>query len=221
MKKDLTEIAYILDRSGSMSSMTDAAISGFNHFLSDQIEAPGQANLTLVLFDDEILTPHTSTPISQIPLLDPTTFVPRGSTALLDAIGTTIITLGETLANRPEAERPETVIIAIFTDGYENASTLFTHSRIAKMIRHQETKYSWEILFLAAHQDAIATASSIGIKSQNSAAIQYSKVGVRTSASSLSRKTSALRDKSSRHEAAHKDMTQIVTEESAKFQTTD
>ncbi len=122
MKKNLTEIAFILDRSGSMSSVAQAAIAGFNSFLHDQQAAPGQARLTVVLFDDEYLVPIQSLPVDEVIPLDHTTYVPRNSTALLSAIGRTIDELGARLANLPETARPGKVIVAILTDGLENAS---------------------------------------------------------------------------------------------------
>ncbi len=137
MNKNLTAIAYILDRSGSMQSMVEPAIAGFNRFLDDQRKAPGHARLTLVLFDDQYEVPCQSLPIEEVTELDTTTYVPRGTTALLDAIGRTIEELGQRLAATPEPERPGQVIVAIFTDGLENASLQFDHHKIARMIAHQ------------------------------------------------------------------------------------
>ena len=120
MNKPLTEIVFILDRSGSMQSMVEPAISGFNRLLREQQQVPGHARFTLVLFDDQYELPFHSVPIEEVVELDTTTFVPRGSTALLDAIGRTIDELGKKLSNTPAADRPDQVIIAILTDGEEN-----------------------------------------------------------------------------------------------------
>ena len=126
MNDNLTEIAFILDRSGSMESMVEPAISGFNRLLREQQQEPGTARFTLVLFDDQYEVPFHSVPIAEVVELDTNTFVPRGSTALLDAIGPTIDELGAKLAALPEADRPGQVIVAILTDGMENASHRYT-----------------------------------------------------------------------------------------------
>lgn len=169
MKSELTEIAFVLDRSGSMEFIAPAAIAGFNEFLLAHQAAAGQARLTLVLFDDEYLVPAASLPVSEVVPLDATTFVPRNSTALLDAIGRTIDDLGARLSKLPESDRPGSVIVAILTDGYENASTKYQWRDVASMIRHQRDQYQWEFLFLAANQDAIATGAQLDIGSTHAA----------------------------------------------------
>lgn len=187
MKHQLTEIAYILDRSGSMSPLTKTAIASFNSFAKEQKDGPGEANLTLALFDDEYLTPHLCTPLSEVSDLTTETYVPRGCTALLDAIGTTIDTLGKRLALTPEEERPGHVVVAIFTDGRENASTIYSPQRINKMISHQREVYSWEFIFLAANQDAIATAARMGIGAHAAATIDHSDLGTTAASAALSK----------------------------------
>jgi uncharacterized protein YegL len=163
MNDNLTEIAFILDRSGSMESMVEPAISGFNRLLREQQQESGIARFTLVLFDDHYEVPFQSVPIAEVIELDTTTFVPRGSTALLDAIGRTIDELGAKLGATPETERPGQVIVAILTDGMENASHRYTWRDISKRIRHQTEKYEWKFIFLGANQDAIATAGRMSI----------------------------------------------------------
>ncbi|MDP3849315.1 MAG: VWA domain-containing protein [Luteolibacter sp.] len=163
MNDKLTEIAFILDRSGSMQSMVEPAISGFNRLLREQQQEPGSARFTLVLFDDQYEVPCHSLPIAEVVELDTSTYVPRGGTALLDAIGRTIDELGENLAAIPEAERPGQVIVAVLSDGEENASHCFTWQDIAARIRHQTQAYDWKFLFLGANQDAIATAAKMSI----------------------------------------------------------
>lgn len=195
MNKNLAEIAFILDRSGSMDSVADAAIEGFNHFLRDQQDAPGLARLTLVLFDDEYLVPVRSLPVAEVVPLDRETYVPRNTTALLDAIGRTIDELGNRLSQTPEAERPGTVVVAILTDGLENASTRYSWQDISKRIRHQTDFYKWQFLFLGANQDAIATAAQISISAQNSATYAADAIGTRSSHRSTSRKVRGLRAK--------------------------
>jgi uncharacterized protein YegL len=156
-----TEIAFILDRSGSMESMTNAAISGFNEFLKAQqatVDDHGQpipATFTLILFDHEYLPVHNRQNIQTARPLTLDTYVPRGNTALLDAIGRTIDHIGQELAATPEADRPAKVIIAILTDGEENSSRHFSMEDINQRITHQTEKYQWEFMFLGANQDAI------------------------------------------------------------------
>jgi hypothetical protein len=163
MKSDLTEIAFVLDRSGSMSDVAPAAIAGFNEFLLAHQAAPGRARLTLVLFDDEYLVPAASLPISEVVPLNVETYIPRNTTALLDAVGRTIDELGERLSKLPESDRPGAVILAVLTDGLENASTKYKWKDVAARIRHQQDTYHWKFLFLGANQDAIATAAKMSI----------------------------------------------------------
>lgn len=181
MQNDLTEIAYVLDRSGSMQSLASDAIGGFNAFLDSQKQVEGRANFTLVLFDHEYLVIHKSTDIQQVPELDAKTYVPRGQTAMLDAVGRTIDDLGARLAAMPEADRPAKIIVAIFTDGLENASKDYTSTRVAQMIKHQQEKYSWEFLFLAANQDAVASAAKLAIPAARAINVEASGAGVRHS----------------------------------------
>lgn len=193
MNKNLVEIAFILDRSGSMSSLSEQAIAGFNHFLADQKKQPGEARLTLVLFDDEYLVPVEAASLRDVRPLDATTYVPRNSTALLDAIGLTIDRLGERLAKTLEPERPGQVIVAILTDGFENASTRYAWKDVAARIRHQQEKYNWRFLFLGANQDAIATAARMNIGAADAATFRADGIGIQASTTSVSRKTAALR----------------------------
>ncbi len=169
MKTDLTEIAFVLDRSGSMGTIAPTAIAGFNEFLLAHQAAAGQARLTLVLFDDEYLVPAVSLPIAEVVPLDATTYQPRNTTALLDAIGRTIDELGQRISKLAETDRPGAVIVAILTDGLENASTQYKWRDLAAKIRHQQDKYQWEFLFLGANQDAIATAAQLNIGHMGSA----------------------------------------------------
>lgn len=193
MNPNLVEIAFVLDRSGSMNSLREQAIAGFNHFLTDQVCQPGEARLTLVLFDDEYLVPFDAKPVREVAPLSAATYVPRNSTALLDAIGRTIDQLGRRLAGTPEPERPGQVIVAILTDGLENASTLYSWADIAARIRHQQEKYNWLFLFLGANQDAIATAARMNIAAADAATFQACGQGVVASTRAVTRRTTALR----------------------------
>ncbi|MEI6350207.1 MAG: VWA domain-containing protein [Verrucomicrobiota bacterium] len=181
MNKSYTEIAFILDRSGSMDSCQDAAIEGFNRFLRDQQQAEGLAKLTLVLFDDEYLVAAQSIPVQGLVALTRETYVPRNTTALLDAIGRTIDDLGTRLGQIPEEDRPGQLIVTILMDGLENASHRFTWRDVAAKIKHQTENYNWTFPFLGANQDAIATAAPMNIAAANSATYAANEVGARSS----------------------------------------
>ena len=168
MKNDLTDISVILDRSGSMESVKTDTIGGFNAFLKTQKEAPGEALLTLAQFDDQYEIVHSGKNIQDVTNLTAETFVPRGMTALLDAIGRTINATGVRLSALPEAQRPGKVIFVILTDGQENKSTEFTREKISEMIKHQTEVYKWDFVFLGANQDAIQAGASIGVMAGNS-----------------------------------------------------
>jgi uncharacterized protein YegL len=168
MKDNLTELVFILDRSGSMASMSHEAIGGFNAFLEAQKKVPGDAKLSLVLFDHEYTMVHNGKDIKTVEPLDDKTYTPRGTTALLDAIGRTVDDVGKRLHDTLEEDRPSKVLVAILTDGLENASHEYEKTKINSMISHQTDKYSWQFLFLAANQDAIAEGLSLGIQANNS-----------------------------------------------------
>jgi uncharacterized protein YegL len=167
MKKDLTEIGIIVDKSGSMGHVANDAIGGFNTFLKEQKKCPGDANITIVLFDHEVSVLTDRKPVADAPELTEENYRPGGTTALYDAIGQTINRIGDQLNNLPEDERPEKVIIAILTDGEENASSSFHREQINEMISHQTDVYKWVFVFLAANQDAFAAGASIGISKGN------------------------------------------------------
>ena len=167
MNQNLTEIAFVMDRSGSMESMKVEAIVAFNQFLKDQRELPGEARLTLVLFDTEFLKPYDNVPIKKVPELNEKTYVPRAGTALLDAMGKTIDEIGKRLAATAEADRPGKVIIACMTDGEENSSQQYSNDAIAAMIRHQQEKYSWDFVFLGATIGSRRMASSWSLKDED------------------------------------------------------
>jgi hypothetical protein len=192
--KPATEIAFLLDRSGSMEPHVAAAIHGFNDFLTDQQQVEGLGRLTLVLFDDELETPFDNIPLCEVVPLDTRTYTTRGCTALLDAIGLTIESFERRIADLPAAARPSQVIFAIFTDGLENASSRYTWKDLAAKIKERQEKDGWQFLFLAANQDAIATAAQMNIHANNAATASYTDKGVQGSARAFSRKTRAIRE---------------------------
>lgn len=207
MNNNLTEIVCIIDRSGSMASITNDAIGGFNTFLAEQKKLPGEARLTLVLFDHEYLVPVDNQPLDKVEELTASTYVPRGSTALMDAIGRAITTVGERLAKTEEAQRPGQVVVVILTDGFENASQEYTRTRVAEMIQHQQEKYNWRFVYLGVNVDAFKEASSLNIAPtttfvdaygntrtiSNAGTVAYSAAGINSGYSFLSDATAAYR----------------------------
>lgn len=216
----VTEIAFILDRSGSMGGYTEAAIAGFNQFLRDQQEAEGIARLTLVQFDDRYEVPIDNIPVSEVVGLTTETYQPRGMTALVDAIGRTIKSFNKRIKALPKKQRPGKVIFAIFTDGLENASRKFTWQDIADRIRKRRDKDGWQFLFLGANQDAIATAAQMNIHAHDAATASYNDAGVRGSSRAISRKIRAIRDSDATadnmvNEDYSKSMSDLLKEEEA------
>ena len=220
MNPHITEIAYILDRSGSMSGMEEAAVAAFNAFLKSQLDVPGDARLTLVLFDDQYEVPVAGLPVGQVPELTAATYTPRGGTALLDAIGRTIKENDARIRSLPDAEKPDKVILAIFTEGEENASIHYTMKHLSDLISLYRREKGWEFLFLAANQDAIATAAGLSIHAADTSNIQYTAVGVKSSGGAIGRKARAMRMASmsapmtaSAKADLEKPMSEIVSEE--------
>ena len=199
MKKNLTEMVFILDRSGSMSSLTEETIGGFNSMIEKQKQEDGDAYVTTVLFDNQYEMLHDHVNIQDVkPITDE--YWARGTTALLDAIGLTINSVGKRLDNTHEEERPEKVIFVITTDGHENASQEFTKDSIKKMIEHQQDKYSWVFMFLGANMDAVSEASSLGINSAFSRTYTASGLGTQSVYNAVSSTLSYARGVSSHAE---------------------
>ncbi|MBP2656323.1 MAG: hypothetical protein H6Q73_3892 [Firmicutes bacterium] len=163
MKKGLTELVFILDRSGSMSGLESDTIGGYNAMLEKQKQEDGEAVITTVLFDDKYELLHDRINLRGIaPITDKEYYV-RGNTALLDAVGKTINKIGNVQKHTAEDERAEHVMVVITTDGMENASCEFSYDKVRRMIEHQKSKYGWEFIFFGANIDAIATAERFGI----------------------------------------------------------
>lgn len=181
MKDNYARIVFILDRSGSMDVLRQEAIDGYNKFLVDQRQVPGEADIQLILFNTEI-DARPLAGLKDARDLDKESYVPNGATALYDAIGITIKKVGDALAAQPEAERPSKMIFAVFTDGEENSSKVFPGEegrlRVAAMIDHQQTVYNWEFLFLGANMDAPAMAASLNIPVANAASFMPDAKGL-------------------------------------------
>lgn len=185
-RHDYADLTIVLDRSGSMSYVKTDTIGGFNQFLADQKAAPGHATLTLCQFDHEFEVVHGGKAVKDVPALDDTTFVPRGNTALLDAVGRAINETGARLAAMADHDRPGKVIFVILTDGQENASHEYDRAKVFEMITHQREVYGWEFVFLGANQDAIKTGAALGVKTANSMTYAANSVGTQEAFASTS-----------------------------------
>ena len=163
MKKNLTELVFILDRSGSMGGLEQDTIGGFNTMLTRQKEQEGEANVTTILFDHEVQLLHDRFPLKAVAPLTEKDYYVRGCTALLDAIGYGMEKMVNIQRHLPEDERAEKVIFVITTDGLENASKRFGYEKIRRMIEREKEQYGWEFLFLGANIDAVETAGHFGI----------------------------------------------------------
>lgn len=172
MNKLLSEIVLVVDRSGSMGSCREEAQNGINHFIEEQKKQDGDANFTLVQFDNEYEFVHECVDIQTV---GPFKLVPRGMTALLDAVGRTITATGERLAGMDEADRPGLVIFAVITDGIENASQEFTLKQVQAMIKEQTDVYNWQFSFLAAGPEAFGGGRAMGFSDAGSAQYDESK----------------------------------------------
>lgn len=186
MNHNHTDITIVLDRSGSMSSIAADTIGGFNRFLEDQKKAPGTATLTLRQFDTIHDVVIDAKAIHQAKPLTVDTFVPRGMTALLDAIAMAVDATGARLERLPESNRPAKVICVIITDGLENSSHRFTREQVFEKIKHQQDNYQWQFVFLGANQDAIATATHMGIRAANAMTYADNSAGVNAAFASTS-----------------------------------
>jgi uncharacterized protein YegL len=177
MNKNLTEIIFLLDRSGSMAGLELDTIGGFNGFIKKQGQLEGETLVTTVLFDDEYEVLWNGIAANQAILTEEEYYV-RGSTALLDAVGKTILDVGYRFSKDSEELRPGKVIVVITTDGQENASKEFTYKKVKELIRHQQEKYNWEFIFIGANIDAAKEAESIGITMDNAYNFEASEKGV-------------------------------------------
>lgn len=167
-KPDSSLIAVVMDRSGSMEDICDITIKGFNEFLKNQKEQPGDCVMYYTHFDHEYNIVHSYVPLANMPELTTETYQPRGNTALLDAVGRTIRQVGQDLAARSEDERPSNIVFVIQTDGMENASHEYTRQQVFDLISEHRDLWKWNFLFLGASQDSMQEAQSMGIASGQS-----------------------------------------------------
>lgn len=181
---EVTELVFILDRSGSMGTMKAEAIGGFNSFLKEQKDLPGEARLTLALFDHNYTLIHDGKPIKDVEELNEDTYTLGGTTALLDAVGRTINAVSQRLTKTASCDHCEShtgkhgkVLVAVLTDGLENASNEFTKEQINKLIEQHKKEHDWEFVFLAVNQDAIAEGTGLGVMANASVNYDFSSQG--------------------------------------------
>ena len=165
----MTELIFILDRSGSMSGLESDTIGGFNSMIEKQKKEEGEAVVSTVLFDNESVVIHDRLPLDKVPRMTEKEYFTRGCTALLDAVGGAIHHIGNVHKYAREEDRPEKTLFVITTDGMENASRKYSYDRLKTMIRRQKEKYGWEFLFLGANIDAAREAARFGIGADRAA----------------------------------------------------
>ena len=178
MKENLTELVFILDRSGSMAGLESDTIGGFNSMLEKQKREPGRAYVTTVLFDNRWELLHDHWMIQEVEPMNEKQYYVRGCTALLDAVGMTIQKLIRIQKNAGPSHKADQVIFVITTDGLENASREYSCSRVKEMIEYQKEKYGWEFLFLGANMDAVKEAGHLGIGADRAASYVNDREGV-------------------------------------------
>ena len=200
MRQDLTEIVFILDRSGSMSGLESDTIGGFNSMIQKQKQEEGEAYISTVLFDHVSEVIYDRVPVAKIEPMTEEQYFTRGSTALLDAIGSSIKHIGNVHKYAREEDRPAKTLFVITTDGMENSSQFYSYENVKKMVEHQKEKYGWEFIFLGANIDAIETASLFGISSDRAMKYHSDHRGTRRNYSVLSKSISNWRQAKSRAE---------------------
>ena len=177
MKKNLTELVFILDRSGSMAGLEKDTIGGFNAMIEKQKAEAGEAFISTVLFDNDTEVIHDRVALNAVPKLTEKEYFVRGCTALLDAVGGAIHHIGNVHKYAREEDRPEKTLFVITTDGMENASRRYSYEKVRAMITRQKEKYGWEFLFLGANIDAAREAARFGIGADCAANYHADAVG--------------------------------------------
>ena len=193
MKKGLTEVVFILDRSGSMAGLEKDTIGGFNAMLEKQRRGEGQALISTVLFSNESAVIHDRVDAREVPPLTEREYFVCGCTALLDAVGGAIHHIGNVHKYAREEDRPERTLLVITTDGMENASRHYDLRRVRAMIERQKARYGWEFLFLGANIDAVDTAARLGIDADRAANFHCDARGTQLNYEAVSDAVSAMR----------------------------
>lgn len=194
MKNNLTELVFILDRSGSMSGLEKDTIGGYNGFIKKQKSEDGEVIMSTVLFDNEVEFLHSRVNIKNIKPITGREYFVRGSTALYDAIGMSIDAIGRKLAETIESERPSKVLFVITTDGMENASREYNAAGVKKMIKHQTDIYGWEFIFMGANIDAVSVAQDMGISTDMAVEFCNDSIGVEQNYAAVCEAVSQIRE---------------------------
>lgn len=177
MNKNLTEIVYILDRSGSMGGLEEDTIGGFNAMMEKQKKTGEKALVSTVLFDDECEVLHDRVPLDKVEKMTDKQYYVRGCTALLDAVGGAIHHIGNVHKYAREEDVPAKTIFVITTDGMENASRNYSYEKIQKMVKKQQKKYGWEFIFIGANIDAYGEAQRLGVRKERAVNYVHDSVG--------------------------------------------
>ena len=193
MKKNLTEMVFILDRSGSMHGLEADTIGGFNSMIDKQKQVEGEALVSTVLFSNESTVIYDRVDIQKIEPMTDRQYTVHGCTALIDAIGGAIHHIRNVHKYIREEDRPEHTLFVITTDGYENSSHEFTRAKIKEMIEHQQSKYSWQFLFLGAGIDAYEEAASIGINNMCAMSVTATSYGTKNMYTSVTNASKTIR----------------------------
>ena len=193
MRKGLTEVVFILDRSGSMSGLEADTIGGFNSMIAKQKKEEGEAYISTVLFDDQTEVLYDRVPIHRVEPMNDNQYYVRGCTALLDALGGSIHHIGNVHKYAREEDRPEKTLFIITTDGMENASHKYSYDKVKKMVERQKKEYGWEFLFLGANIDAIEVAGRFGIAANRAINYKCDSKGTQLNYEVLSRTVSEFR----------------------------
>ncbi len=180
MNKGLTEIVYILDRSGSMSGLEADTIGGFNSMIEKQKKTGEKAYVSTILFDNHTEVLHDRVPIQRVEKMNDKQYYVRGCTALLDAVGGAIHHIGNVHKYAREEDRPGKTIFVITTDGMENASHRYSYEQVQKMIKREREKYGWEFIFIGANIDAAAEAERFGIRRERAVNYMHDDIGTAT-----------------------------------------